>query len=62
MSEHDDPEASYRRGYQQGAHAALEAAQRVTTDKLKDWVAVKLFNWRYHDRPNDRSVPPPSPN
>jgi len=61
MSEREDPEASYRRGYQQGAYAALEAAQRVTTDKLKDWVGVKLFNWRYHDRVDDRSVPPPSP-
>jgi hypothetical protein len=60
--EYNDPEASYRRGYQQGASAALEAATRVTTDKLRDWVGTKLANWRYLDRLNDRSVPPPSPN
>jgi hypothetical protein len=45
LSEHDDPEAPYRSGYQQGAHAALEAASRVTTDKLRDWVGVKLAEW-----------------
>ena len=56
-----DPEACYRRGYQQGAYAALEASGRVTTDKLRDWVGIKLFQWRYHDRPSDRSIQPPSP-
>jgi hypothetical protein len=59
--EQTDPESSYRRGYQQGAYAALEAAGRVTTDKLKDWVGVKLANWRYLDRPEDRTVRPPLP-
>ena len=59
--EFDDPEASYRRGYQHGAKAALEATGRVTIDKLREWAAVKLPNWRYHDRPGQRLVLPPDP-
>jgi len=55
-----DPEACYRRGYQHGAHAAFEATGRVTIDKLRDWVGVKLAQWRYLDRTSDRSVQPPS--
>lgn len=58
----DDPEASYRRGYQQGARAALEATGRVTIDKLQEWVGRRLFEWRYHDRPRQRLVLPPDPN
>ena len=62
MDEMDDPEASYRRGYYQGAAAMLDAAGRLTTSKLHDWVYKSLFNWRYLDQPNDRSVSPPPAN
>ncbi|HYL48683.1 MAG TPA: hypothetical protein VET84_04895 [Stellaceae bacterium] len=62
MNEHDDPEASYRRGYQQGAAAMLEAVGRLAVDKLKHWAFVSLAQWRYFDRPRDRSVPPPPAN
>ena len=61
LSDDTDPESCYRRGYQHGAQAALDAVGRTTKDKLKDWVGVKLAKWRYNDRVNDRSVPPPSP-
>jgi hypothetical protein len=56
-----DPESYYRRGYRHGAQAAQDAGGRTTADKLKDCVGVKLTEWRYYDRINDRSVPPPSP-
>lgn len=59
MDEHDDPEASYRRGYQQGAQAMLDAVGRLPVDRLTQWVGVTLVKWRYHDRVHDRSVPPP---
>jgi hypothetical protein len=42
LPERDDPEASYRRGYQQGAKAAMDGVSRFTADKLRDWVEVKL--------------------
>jgi hypothetical protein len=29
MTEHDDPEASYRRGYQQGAADTLKAFEKI---------------------------------
>ena len=54
LNEHDDAEASYRRGYQQGANAALEAAGRLTTEKLRNWVGVTLAKWRYQELPQDR--------
>ncbi len=34
LSEDNDPKSCYRRGYQHGAQAALDAVRRVTTDKL----------------------------
>jgi hypothetical protein len=62
MHEGDDPEAAYRRGYEQGANAALDAFDRGTSiDKIRDWACNKLFRWRYHDRPGDRTVIPPQP-
>lgn len=62
--EFDDVEASYRRGYDQGAHAALRAAERLLTtecgrEKLREWVEHDLHVWRYFDRPSDRMVQPP---
>jgi hypothetical protein len=62
IEERTDPEASYRRGYQQGAFAALVAVNRLTIDKLNHWVGVTLWKWRYEDRVKNRSVPPPPPN
>ncbi len=45
-----DPEESYRSGYQDGALAALQAVESgMTTDELKHWTDVKLQKWR-HDR------------
>jgi hypothetical protein len=60
-SDYNDPEASYRRGYHQGAKAAMDAVGRFTSDKLKDWVEVRLFKWRYHEDRSDRRVQAPPP-
>lgn len=66
-AEMDDPEAPYRRGYEQGAHAALEAAGGVLLvlpngwERLRHWVDVELRRWRFLDRPTDRTVSPPAP-
>src|SRR5262249_48220648 len=38
VSEMDDPEASYRRGYQQGAYAALQAVRSTPVAKIQSWV------------------------
>jgi hypothetical protein len=68
MHERDDPEASYRRGYHQGAYDAATAAERLANvsagwNKLRQWYAEKLFHWRYVERPGDRTLrPPPPPN
>lgn len=64
--EYDDPEESYRRGYQQGAYAALTAAQRLLRSeggrkRLQDWVNLTVHKWRYLTKPNDRSIRPPDP-
>ncbi len=64
--EYDDPEAAYRRGYQQGANDAVEA---LASGKLKqpqyvimrDWVGRTLYDWRYRDQPTNRNVFPPRP-
>jgi hypothetical protein len=61
MDEENDPEASYRRGYQQGAFDALRAAQSMTGDQLREWADVTLAAWRYRDRIKDRRVSPPRP-
>jgi hypothetical protein len=61
LNAQDDPEASYRRGYQQGAHEAFRATRTTTIEKIDDWVNVRLAEWRYRDRVNDRTVRPPTP-
>lgn len=66
MNEYDDPEASYRRGYQQGACAAASAAETLAMvpgglERLRQWWAHELFRWRYLDRPNTRKLQPPPP-
>jgi hypothetical protein len=66
MKELRDAEASYRRGYHQGAADALDAVERLgrlpsTVIRLREWVGVTLHRWRYHDRPDDRTVQPPQP-
>ena len=53
--------ASYRRGYQQGPHAALQAVLTTTTDKLRTWVEEKPIRWRYLERVYDRHFSPPRP-
>jgi hypothetical protein len=57
----DDPEASYRRGYQQGAWAAMEAVKSTPIEKIRTWIDEKLYRWRYHDRVKTRFVRPPTP-
>ncbi|MBI3275984.1 MAG: hypothetical protein HYZ60_08620, partial [Methylocystis sp.] len=60
----DSAEASYRRGYQQGANDTLMAVERlghsrVDLSSLRVWIGVTLYQWRYHDRAGDRGVQPP---
>jgi hypothetical protein len=64
MDEQEDAEASYRRGYQHGATAALDAVERAKTgglQKLKAWAVLSLFEWRNCDAPQDRAASPPEP-
>ena len=61
-----DPEASYRRGYQQGAFVAMEAVEKFGRSvgglgRLRIWAGLALSKWRYHDRPGDRNLRPPPP-
>ena len=43
-------EQAYRRGYQQGARAVLEAIEDgAGTAMVRDWVAVTVKSWRYRD-------------
>jgi hypothetical protein len=46
----EHPEQAYRRGFQQGAHAVVEALkERVdpnTLDALKHYVRITLAEWR----------------
>jgi hypothetical protein len=57
----DDPESSYRRGYQQGAWAAMEAVKSTPVSKIRTWIDKKLHHWRYRDRVTTRFVRPPTP-
>ena len=48
--EYDDPERSFRRGYQQGAYDGLQVVlpRLLPSDikKLENWVLMKLCRWR----------------
>jgi hypothetical protein len=57
----NDPEACYQRGFQQGAWAAMEAVKTKPVARIRTWVDVKLYHWRYHDRVRTRFVRPPTP-
>ncbi len=57
----NDPEASYRRGYQQAAYDSLQAAQSMTREQLREWAEVTLAEWRYVDQIDNRRLPPPRP-
>jgi hypothetical protein len=59
MDAMSDPEASYRRGYQQGAFDAVRAIETRPVAKVREWVDVTLARWRYLQRPHDRMCPPP---
>lgn len=59
MDEMSDPEASYRRGYQQGAFDAMRAIETTPVAKVREWVDVTLARWRYLQRPQDRTCSPP---
>jgi hypothetical protein len=59
MKEQDDAEMAYRRGDQQGACVAIEAAERltgkhVTLHSLREWATITLDDWRHHGRSRDR--------
>jgi hypothetical protein len=54
----NDPEASYRRGYQQGAFDAVEALKTMTTDQVRVWVDETLANWRNNQIDNRNLLPP----
>jgi hypothetical protein len=56
-----NPEACYRRGYQQGAYATLNAIDSTPIAKVRAWVEEKLWRWRYEGRIYDRNVSPPAP-
>jgi hypothetical protein len=65
-NDRDDPEASYRRGYEQGAREAVEAAEKLALlpnglGRLRRWTTIDLRHWRYVDRLDNRSVHPPAP-
>jgi hypothetical protein len=60
-----DVEVSYRRGYQEGAFAAIEAAVKLhgrpaALPRLRDWAGVTLSHWRYLNNPDKRFVRPPT--
>lgn len=57
----NDPEASFRRGYQQGAYDALQAAQSMTDQQLREWIDVTLAEWRYVNQVDNRELRPPRP-
>jgi hypothetical protein len=57
----NDPEASYRRGYQQAACDTLKAVQSMTPEQLREWAEVTLAEWRYVDQVNNRHLRPPRP-
>ena len=49
-AEPDEPEMSFRRGYQQGAIEVFYAIERfldpTTREVLKDWIEKDVFMWR----------------
>jgi hypothetical protein len=57
----NDPEASYRRGYQQGACDGLDAGKSMTEDQAREWAHVTLAKWRYENQPDNRNLQPPRP-
>lgn len=65
IDENEDPETAYRRGYQQGAFAAMEAAERCQNtptgwNKIRNWVNIEIANWRYGKERLDRNRRPPA--
>lgn len=50
IAEHDDPEMSYRRGYQQCAQQLFEVLQPFlppdAREIVRQWVGRDLANWR----------------
>jgi hypothetical protein len=64
--EFQDPEASYRRGYQHGAAAVLRALadtlDRTTARRMANWAGVDLRAWRTIGRAEaELEDPPPAP-
>jgi hypothetical protein len=50
MKEMHDPEMSYRRGYQQGAHEVFEVVRRRLSASesaiIDEWINSDLLQWR----------------
>jgi hypothetical protein len=50
LNERNDPEMSYRRGYQDGAFQMLHAVERfldpATRDVVRGWVEQDINGWR----------------
>ena len=49
-AEHDEPEMSFRRGYQQGAIEVFHAIERfldpATREVLQNWIEKDVYIWR----------------
>ena len=63
LDEKDDSEASYRRGYEQGAVAAAEAAVKLASSpdglmRLLNWASVDVHRWRIFDRLKSEGAAP----
>lgn len=56
----DGPEASYRRGYQQGARAAFDVLKYQQPFIVRHWIEVVLSIWR-HEISIFKRFPPPPP-
>jgi hypothetical protein len=61
VSEFDDPEASYRRGFHQGAWLAVTTGPFVSRPKLLEWAGIDLHRWRWGKNRHERMQPPPLP-
>jgi hypothetical protein len=59
----DDPEGSYRRGFEHGAHLTFESAKHLFDteagrERLRQWVEVELRQWRLATRETRTPTPP----
>ena len=59
----ESPEDAYRRGYQQGAHDAIEAlaaaSEPTMVERAREWAGVAIAKWRFAADRSDRAARPP---